>query len=97
MVILIKLLDKPLENLCLPRILVSWETFDGISPENSFEEKSMVWSLCGNIHCNWFSLKAKVLRVFCIEIQFGISPTRPQDFKDNLDNINFGSIVALLF
>ena len=54
-------------------------------------------SHCGNIPSSWFLLKSRVWRVFCLEIQYGIFLTRPQEFKDNSDSINFGIIFALLF
>ena len=43
---IIKFLDKLPENLFLPntRILVTGDKFVGISPENSFEDKSMISS-----------------------------------------------------
>ena len=44
LLILVRFLDKFPENLFFPneRILVSWEKLVEISPENSFEDKSVI-------------------------------------------------------
>ena len=54
-------------------------------------------SHCEKIPSSWFSPKSRKVRVFCVEIQFGISPEIPQEFIDNPTSIHFGTIFAFLF
>ena len=66
-------------------------------PNRNISATSISISHCGNIPSSWFSLRSRVPRVFCVEIQFGISTARPQDLIFNSYTIQVGTIFALLF
>ena len=89
LVILFRLVDMMPENLFLPneRIVVCMEKFVEISPENSFEDKSMNWRSILELKSgkllpkNLFLDKSNIVRVARLEMDSGIFPEKLLSFS----------------